>query len=172
MFRQLGTKSRLNQTSLQLLEQPVLPGQVLRLAVIRQNLVQKFRSDCRISGHVSPLAKVNSQKRTYTTFRTPSRLHVQPLRQMRSDKDLLYPSSAGSMMIRTPDAEFIAGARRAFRLALAVRINAFGLDRREAGGHLVVIRSSLASHSAAFRPRAVERNIVRIALSRTIRAFP
>src|SRR5215813_12547154 len=72
MLGQLGPKCALDQGLLELLEQPVLAGQVFGLAVVRKKLVQQFRGDRRIGRHVSLQLKVNSQKPPYTSFRTPS----------------------------------------------------------------------------------------------------
>ena len=57
MLGQLGPKRTLDQRLLQLLEQPVLSGQIFGLLIVSKQLIQKFRCNRRISRHVSLLVK-------------------------------------------------------------------------------------------------------------------
>lgn len=76
MIGKLGAQRPLDQRLLQLLENPVIAGQIFRLLIARQQLVEQLGGNRRFRfrnrPHVSLHQKVNSQKPAYTLFRTPS----------------------------------------------------------------------------------------------------
>src|SRR3954469_9219090 len=72
MFGQFRPERPLDQRLLELLEQPIVAGQVFRLLIVSKQLIKQFRCDRRIGRHVSLLSKVNSQKPPYTVFLTAS----------------------------------------------------------------------------------------------------
>ena len=73
MIGQLRPKRALDQRLLQLFEKTAISGQVFRLLIVSEQLIQQLRCNRRVGRHVSLLDKVNSQKPAYTFLLTPSR---------------------------------------------------------------------------------------------------
>src|SRR5271167_1020349 len=59
MLRQLRAERPLNQSLLKVLEKPIVAGQILRLAIVRQKLIEQIRGYRRLRLHVSSPFRVN-----------------------------------------------------------------------------------------------------------------